>query len=179
MSEILGLKAWLRQARADLDACVGAGSSALTECHRRYLLQQACEKGVKALGLVLWGEQTTDVASFHRFFLHRHDPLSRLGEQEGLPRSLWALLRQLNTELDTIDNAILLRQVDGTSPSTDPTSISYRYPFVDNRTGDVVAPVDVQTDTWDSYQGNEMGVVRAVGRLLDRVEGRIRRNRSL
>jgi hypothetical protein len=69
--------------------------------------------------------------------------------------------------------------VDATSPSTDPAEVSYRYPFVDARTGTVVAPVDLDTDAWDAYQGNEMGVSRAIGRLLDRVEGRIRRGRSL
>lgn len=179
MADSPELKAWLRQARADLNACIGAGQDALAECHRRYLLQQACEKGMKALGLVLWDERAADVATFNRFFLHRHDPLSRLRAQEGLPRSLWALLRQIDAELGTIDNARLLRQVDATSPSTDPADVSYRYPFVDDQTGVVVAPADVQTDRWDAYQGNEMGVSRAVGRLLDRVEGRIRRNRSL
>jgi hypothetical protein len=81
------LLAWLRQARADLDACV-KGREVLAECHRRYLLQQACEKGVKALGLVLWDERTADVATFARFFLHRHDPLTRLRVQPELPRSL-------------------------------------------------------------------------------------------
>lgn len=178
MADKTELIAWLRQARADLDACVGTGRDALAECHRRYLLQQACEKGMKALGLVLWDERTADVASFHQFFLRRHDPFSRLRAQEGLPRSLWALLRQIDAELGTIDNAALLRQVDGTSPSTDPTDVSYRYPFVHSQTGSVVAPVDVPTDQWDVYQGNEMGVSRAVGRLLDRVEGRIRRSRA-
>ncbi|MCU0694759.1 MAG: hypothetical protein MUF54_25585 [Polyangiaceae bacterium] len=54
MAETRELKAWLRQARADLEACVGDGHDALVECHRRYLLQQACEKGMKALGLVLY-----------------------------------------------------------------------------------------------------------------------------
>lgn len=50
------------------------GKNALVECHRRYLLQQAYEKGMKALGLVLWDERTPDITSFNRFFLHRHDP---------------------------------------------------------------------------------------------------------
>jgi hypothetical protein len=178
MADKQELLAWLRQARADLDACV-PGSAGLAECHRRYLLQQACEKGTKALGLVLWDERSADVASFNRFFLHRHDPLARLQAQPDLPRSLWALLRQVDAELGSIDNADLLRRVDATSPSTDPAEVSYRYPFVDTRTGAVVAPVDLDTNSWDAYQGNEMGVSRAVGRLLDRVEGRIRRSRAL
>ena len=178
MADAAQLLAWLRQARADLDAGV-TGAETLAECHRRYLLQQACEKGTKALGLVLWDERTADASSFNRFFLHRHDPLTRLREQSDLPRSLWALLRQVDAELGSIDNAPLLRQVDATSPSSDPSDVSYRYPFVDARTGAVVAPVDLATDDWDAYQGNEMGVSRAIGRLLDRVEGRIRRSRAL
>ena len=44
------LKAWLRQARADLNAGRSQGGD---ECHRRYWLQQASEKGIKALGLCL------------------------------------------------------------------------------------------------------------------------------
>lgn len=134
---------------------------------------------MKALGLVLWDGQTADVTSFKHFFLHRHDPLSRLRAQPGLPRPLWMLLRQIDAELGTIDNASLLRKIDATLPSTDPADMSYRYPFMDSHTGSVVAPVDVRTDRWDTYQGNERGVSRAVERLLERVEGRIRRNRTL
>ena len=48
------LKAWLRQARADLEA---GKLEAAPECHRRYWLQQACEKGIKALGQILWNGQ--------------------------------------------------------------------------------------------------------------------------
>ncbi|MBN1606604.1 MAG: hypothetical protein JW940_08210 [Polyangiaceae bacterium] len=178
MADAAQLLAWVRQARADLDASISRGSG-VAECRRRYLLQQACEKGMKALGLVLWDERTADVASFGRFFLHRHDPLSRLRTQPDLPRSLWALLRQVDAELESIDNAALLRKVDSTCPSTDPSDVSYRYPFVDARSGAIVAPVDLSTDDWDAYQGNEMGVARAVARLIDRVESRIRKSRAL
>jgi hypothetical protein len=40
--------------------------------------------------------------------------------------------------------------------------VSYRYPFVDARTGGTVAPVDMKTDDWDAYQGNEMGVMSLI-----------------
>ena len=53
------LKSWLRQAHADLEA---GGIQASQECHRRYWLQQACEKGIKALGLLLWERSSPDAA---------------------------------------------------------------------------------------------------------------------
>lgn len=55
------LKAWLRQARADLDAGRSQGGD---ECHRRYWLQQASEKGIKALGLAMWNGPTADEGVF-------------------------------------------------------------------------------------------------------------------
>lgn len=173
MADAVLVKAYLRQARADLDA-VGQMPS---ECHRRYFLQQACEKGTKALGLILW--RGADTASFNRYFLHRHDPLTRLGEQAGLPHSLRMLLSAVKSEFLGIDNAGLLLRVDGTSPSTNPTDVSYRYPFVDTATGERVAPVDWRTSDWDAYQGNEVGVIRAVKRLLDTVERRVKQDRPL
>jgi hypothetical protein len=57
------LKAWIRHARADLDAgrCEGG-----VECHRRYWLQQACEKGIKALGQILWKGSAADDGRFRQ-----------------------------------------------------------------------------------------------------------------
>ncbi|MBX3181657.1 MAG: hypothetical protein KIT72_12680 [Polyangiaceae bacterium] len=168
------LKAWLRQARADLEA---SRQTVLAECHRRYLLQQAYEKGVKALGLRLWRGSLAD-ADFRRLFLHRHDPLSRLQAEADLAKALRIFLRQINSELSTLDNAGLLLRVDGTSPTTNRSDVSYRYPFIDSQTGSVIAPVDISTDDWDAYQGNEMGVARAIERFLKRVESLIRRSRG-
>jgi hypothetical protein len=145
------------------------------ECHRRYFLQQACEKGTKALGLILW--RGSDTTSFNHYFLYRHDPLTRLKQQPDLPRALRLLLITVQAEFQGIDNAGLLFRVDGTSPSTNPMAVSYRYPFVDTATGARVAPVDWRTSDWDAYQGNEVGVIRAVKKLLDTVERRAKRDR--
>src|SRR3712207_5287731 len=96
------VKAWLRQARADLEAAEqrlgGAG-----ECHRRYWLQQANEKCIKALGLVSWAGPASDAAAFRSHFLHKHSPIGYLGKQTGLPKSLWLLTRQIEVELHRID----------------------------------------------------------------------------
>src|SRR5258708_32602576 len=72
------LRAWLRQARADLSAGQMHG---VASCHRRYWLQQACEKGVKALGLILWRGHATEEGQFRHYFLGRHSPLKYLATE--------------------------------------------------------------------------------------------------
>jgi hypothetical protein len=172
------LKAWLRQARADLDAGRSQGGD---ECHRRYWLQQASEKGIKALGLAMWNGPTADEGVFRAFFLHKHSPLKQLAAEAGknplLPKSLWLLLRQIDAELTGLDGAGLLRQVDGTTPTTDPTDVSYRYPFRDANGLDV-APRDWTTADWDAYQGNAAGVAAAIDRFLRAVDNRRQRTRA-
>jgi hypothetical protein len=87
------------------------------------------------------------------------------------------LLREIETELGRIDNSGLLLRVDATTASTNPTDPSYRYPFVD-RGGDIIAPATWIASDWDAYQGNEMGVAKAIERLLSRVEDRIKMDRG-
>src|SRR5690606_37276212 len=104
------LRAWLRQANADLEAGRSGGGS---ECHRRYWLQQACEKGIKALGLVLWTGSPADDGLFRAHFLHNHSPFRRLEvdvrAKPDLPTSLRRLFRQIETELSALDGDGLLR----------------------------------------------------------------------
>jgi hypothetical protein len=172
------LMAWIRQARADLDAGrAGVGA----ECHRRYWLQQACEKGIKALGIVLWRGAAAEEGRFRQHFLHRHSPLKQLSAEvaadASLPKSLHLLLRQLDAELGRIDGEGLLRRVDSTTPTTDPTEVSYRYPFKDTAGSDV-APRDWNAAEWDAYQGNRIGVVAALERFLGSIENRRKRGRA-
>jgi hypothetical protein len=170
------LKAWLRQARADLEA--GRANAGL-ECHRRYWLQQACEKGIKALGIVLWCGPTDDEGRFRRHFLYQHSPLKQLASDVGgdasMPKSLRLLLRQIEVELGRIDGEGLLRRVDATTARTDPSHVSYRYPFVES--GKNVAPLDWNRADWDAYQGNFVGVSAAIERFLRVVENRRLRGR--
>ena len=172
------LKAWLRQARADLEAGRGEGGQ---ECHRRYWLQQACEKGIKALGVVMWNGPRADDGAFRGHFLHKHSPLKQLatelGNDPALPKSLRLLLRQIDAELSRLDGEGLLRRVDGTTPTTDPTDVSYRYPFRDNA-GKDVAPRDWTAADWDSYQGNAAGVASAIERFIRAIENRRQRSRG-
>ncbi len=172
------LKAWIRQARADWEA--GRATSG-SECHRRYWLQQACEKGIKALGIVLWNGPAADDGRFRHHFLHQHSPLKELADEAAadpkFPKSLHLLVRQLEAELAKIDGEGLLRKVDSTTPRKDPTEVSYRYPFVDTA-GQEIAPVDWTATDWDAYQGNFAGVVAAIDRFLRAVEGRRQRGRT-
>src|SRR3954464_13915236 len=111
----------------------------VAESHRRYWLQQACEKGIKALGLVLWHGPASDEGTLRSQFLHKHSPLQSLAQQPGLPQSLKLLFREIATELAGLDGAGLLRRIDTTAPTTNPTDVSYRYPFRDG-SGVYVAP---------------------------------------
>jgi hypothetical protein len=172
------LKAWLRQARADLEA---GRSESGQECHRRYWLQQSCEKCIKALGLLMWAGPAADEGAFRTHFLHRHSPLKQLAAEisksPALPKSLRLLLRQIETELTQLDGEGLLRKVDGTTPTTDPTDVSYRYPFRDSA-GKDVAPRDWTSTEWDAYQGNATGVAAAVERFLRALDNRRQRWRG-
>lgn len=165
------LEAWIRQARSDLEASRAGGA----ECHRRYWLQQACEKGIKALGLILWRPDPQLDGQFRAHFLHRHSPLAQLEQQvaadSSVPRPLKQLLRQIEAELDKLDGDGLLRRVDATTPTTNPRDFSYRYPFED-LDGSDVAPCDLDRSRWDTYQGNATGVIAAVERFLRAVEKR-------
>jgi hypothetical protein len=171
------LRAWIRQAQADLHAGRAEDGA---ECHRRYWLQQACEKGIKALGLLLWRGTPADEGLFRHRFLHKHSPLDQLAkevrEDAAVPKSLRFLLREIEAELSRLDGAGLLRRVDGTTPTTDPVDVSYRYPFRAN--GLDVAPCDWRSADWDSYQGNAIGIAAAIDRFLKAVDNRRLRGRG-
>lgn len=166
--------AWLRQADCDLVAARIAEEGIL-ECHQRYWLQQACEKGIKALGVLLWRGPAVHDGRFRGDFLHKHSPLQHLQKTPGIPKSLTLLLRELEAEISKLDGSGLLMRVDSTTPTTDPTHVSYRYPFVDSA-GELKAPAEYRE--WDSYQGNIEGVTAAIRRFLKAVRNRSRVERD-
>jgi hypothetical protein len=168
----LVIKSWLRQADEDLKAGQAAAGDA-SECHRRYWLQQACEKGIKALGIILWPNSIDD-GNFKNNFLHKHSPLKSLSENLKKDKSLFGLVRQIETEINKLEGRDMIRKVDATTPTTDLTDISYRYPFIDN-SGNIVAPVDYPD--WDSYQGNAMGVANSIEKFLAKVRNRLIKDR--
>ncbi len=70
-------------------------------------------------------------------------------------------------ELSYLDGLDLLLAVDATTPSIDDATVSYRYPFIDVRTCEYVAPRDYTG--WDAYQGNLVGLRSAIARFLRQV----------
>jgi len=174
MADRYVVRAWLRQANCDLVAAEVAEEGIL-ECHQRYWLQQACEKGIKALGVLLWRGPVASDGRFRGDFLHKHSPLKHLQETPGIPKSLTLLLRQLEAEIMKLDGSGLVMRVDSTTPSTDPTEVSYRYPFT-NSAGKLEAPADYED--WDAYQGNIEGVTAAIRRFLKAVHNRSRLQRE-
>ena len=175
-SELESASVRLRQASADLRAG-GAQNADTAECHRRYWLQQACEKGIKALGTLIWNGPDQDESLFRKLFLHQHSPLANLTLEAGkAPKSIRLLLRQVQSELSAIDGSGLLMKVDATTPSTALGTVSYRYPFQDPAdTSRLIPPCDYPD--WDAYQGNDVGVSSAVERLLRSVRNRVRLQR--
>jgi hypothetical protein len=174
------IEAWLRQAQADLTA--GASTAKETSpCHRRYWLQQACEKGIKALGRLLWASRNDPVAqkAFEKHFLWEHSPWLELDAYvkaptaptaPAAPRAITVLHRQIDAELRKIDRKGVLRKVDATKPTKKPDDMSYRYPFLD--AGIHRAPCELRATRWDAYQGNRRTVIGAVRRLLECVANR-------
>jgi hypothetical protein len=171
----LVIKSWLRQADEDLKAGQAIRGD-VSECHRRYWLQQACEKGIKALGIILWKDNIDDEIFKHNF-LHKHSPLKNLLEileKNKLTKSLYMLVRQIEAEINKLEGKDIIRKVDATTPTTDLTDVSYRYPFVDKQ-GNIVAPVDYPD--WNSYQGNAMGVTDTIKDFLTKVRNRLMKDR--
>jgi len=162
------VKAWVRQAEADLNASK-AETASLAECHRRYLIQQSYEKAIKALALMLWESATSEeTTQFDRLFLGQHSPLKTLAEAaDSLYRPLYLLNRQLKTFLMGLDNGALLLKIDATKPMKKDDKVSYRYPFVDEESGSYTAPVDF--DGWDNYQGERRDALKCVTQLLGAV----------
>jgi methylphosphotriester-DNA--protein-cysteine methyltransferase len=185
--KLLSPELWLKQARADEKASRAAG---LTECHRRYLLQQAYEKGVKALALALL---TTKQAKDKQFasalgecFLHHHTPVTVFsnkddaaweeelraaykGNWEKLLRELKTFRRALATEMGReSDNHIVdaWQKIDGTRPSKVIEAVSYRYPFIQPAYPDGIAPSE--WNGWAAYQGEADHVRNAIATLLER-----------
>jgi hypothetical protein len=161
----------LRQAEADLEA---ARLAALAACHRRYLVQQSCEKAIKALGWATYvPPKGGDGSEINSLFFNRHDPLLRLTteEKKKLTKPAHALLRNIETLLRRFQRRTTLEHIDATTPSSDAKRISYRYPFVSN--DEWIAPADY--DHWDDYQGRIDDVIDTADKLIRAVRSEIRR----
>ena len=183
---------WLDQARVDLDAALVKTAN---ESHRRYWLQQSYEKALKcwvranmipldddyehACGLIFW---------------HAHSPLLRLtrAKNENYVRQkigkklqhrghdVFLGLHLIGREIRSMfrsskKHEAMLLQIDATTPSTDTSKISYRYPFyVASPERKMVSPSKYGDQGWLNYQGDEDRVQAAVRWLLDQAEIAVR-----
>lgn len=185
--KLLSPELWLKQARADEKASRADG---LDECHRRYLLQQAYEKGVKALALAcLTSKQAKDkqfVSALGQCFLHHHTPVTVFSNkddrawEEELREAYSGSWEKLLRELKTVRNQLATlmgresdtktvhtwHKIDGTRPSKAVNAVSYRYPFTQVAYRDGVTSSD--WDGWAAYQGEADQVRNSVNTLLDR-----------
>ena len=160
------VKTWIEQAEADLVAA-GVVTDGVGECHRRYWMQQSCEKAIKALALMRWTGSLGDDAQFTKEFLLQHSPLKAVAElNTSLSKPLHLLAREVEAFVRALDNSAALLKIDATTPRNDPAKVSYRYPFIVD--GDYVAPASY--DEWDAYQGNQAGAEAAVRRLIGAVK---------
>lgn len=185
--KLLSPKLWLQQAKADRDA---SKATKIADCHKRYLLQQAYEKGIKALGLACMNEHQEKnkkiTSALGDYFLHHHTPMTvfsseddaeRLAELQrdypGFGETVHRQLKIIRTRIVTIlrdgTNQKVVKtweQIDATRPTKSLDSVSYRYPFVDAQSIDGIAPC--AWTGWDGYQGQEQEVRDAVDELLKR-----------
>lgn len=186
--KLLSPRLWFKQARADAKA--SAAGHDLAECHRRYLLQQAYEKAVKALALANLPKRLDADRQFASalgdYLLMHHTPwtvFSGKNDEEWrnelrgayaarwseLLRKLKELRRNVAIQLQRDTDARIVevwKQIDSTRPSRSVDEVSYRYPFVVDEQSDGIAPVD--WDGWSQYQGAEELVRSAIEELLQR-----------
>lgn len=165
------VRCWLDQAEEDLRVARETLDHIEAPSHGRYWYQQCYEKTIKAWGLMAFSSPDDNAeALFRRFFLQRHAPIRELANQgPSMTPHLKRFMRQVESFIESSGHASALRQLDATLPTTDPTQISFRYPFRDIEDGGRwMAPVEYAG--WDRYQGNQMAVEAAVGRLMKLVE---------
>jgi hypothetical protein len=186
--KLLSPKLWLQQARADRDA---SRATKIGDCHKRYLLQQAYEKAIKALGLACMNEhQAKDkriASALGDYFLHHHTPMTvfssdddaerlreLLADYPGFGATVHRQLKTIRTRILTIlgdrTDAKIVKvweKIDATRPTKSIDSVSYRYPFVDPPKSSLgIAPC--AWAGWDAYQGPEQDVRDAIDELIRR-----------
>ena len=171
MADFELVECWIRQAEEDLEAAK-AEAEGISENHRRYWFQQSYERAVKAFGLLKYQPGAQEGNLVNRVFLHRHDPLLRLGQEQvpQLPRGLRLLRREVIAFVDRQDQSEFLRKIDATTATTDISEVSYRYPFLD----DGVPTYPSQYVGWDTYQGGAMAVRSSLERLIRSVRDEFR-----
>ncbi|HEY1537367.1 MAG TPA: hypothetical protein VGF76_25275 [Polyangiaceae bacterium] len=125
---------------------------------------------MKAWGLMKWPYNAEDEGQFHHVFLRRHSPFLFIDSATGsLPTSIYLLQREARRFVRGLPYNDVLVKLDATTPESDETKVSYRYPFVSN--GEYIAPCDYED--WDAYQGERGEVYRAVRRFIKEVRSEL------
>lgn len=175
-------KLWLEQSRADLSAAQSNGAGIL-ECHRRYWLQQAYEKAIKALMLAkLDGPDRRNpqvLLIVRDVLLRSHTPLQDLPSEETREQMrerlekqypgqwqrgvkvVYLLVREIKQFIVSQTARGVLERIDDTRPSISADVPSYRYPFFEGDSA--ITPARWQG--WTAYQGDEAAVVAALTEL--------------
>jgi len=166
MSDIKRADAFLRQANADQAASLASG---IPEFVARYLLQQACEKALKAFGYAKYTGRPGDGAQIDAYFFNRHDPIAKISSAEVLPNGVHLLRRELARFLAEFPERVALERIDATTPSTNMNAVSYRYPFMVD--GAWTTPEEFTG--WTPYQGGLGQVRTATKKLLARVHDEV------
>lgn len=114
-------------------------------------------------------------------FISKHDGDLKDELKNDYPKQwqkIYKELRNLRTMLvtsmrDNCNDATvdIWEQIDATQPMKDINAISYRYPFVDSKTSEGIAPANY-TD-WSTYQGDEAKVKDAIIELIKRTKTQI------
>jgi HEPN domain-containing protein len=172
MVDVGRAKCLLRQANYDLVAAQ-AGAAEIRENHRRFWLQQAYEKALKAWAILDFrSRDASEAMAFEKVYLLGHSPLYRfqhpnLEKHVNISRVLSRSLRTFLNRSLTAEDIRILETIDAMVPSDDPSVVSYRYPFLDPGSQALIAPSDFTA--WDEIQGTHVQVGSTLRRLIRKV----------
>lgn len=169
------VRAWLEQARADLLAA-SVMVDENTESHRRYWLQQAYEKAVKAFGLSLLESPTAaERAELRKAFLGHHDPVQSIEKHAPESKLIHALKRRVSTFVQSQRDYTALNRIEDHKARFDHTTMSYRYPF--KRAQDATWITPAQFTDWSELLGSFDKSIEAVGSFVNSVENEYKKMR--
>lgn len=172
---------WIAQATSDLGVFEQLAGVEGSASQRWYLLQQAYEKAIKSIGIIVFSPSIPDSTlcrGFKHFFLATHRPLTAIAslnlaalqkqfkrEASHVYRALVSFSNQMDAIVGEVHGAEVLRRLDAVHQSFSAEEKSFRYPFfADPPDGSPIAPCEY-TD-WGVDVGTEKRVHGAVKNVL-------------